>query len=547
MRLKTLSLGLILSYPVFAVLHPYWTDIVLAQYEGFFYIDPALAELSGIPMAPTLVFVAACIGAGCLLADSLGSLGRVALNGVASGFRGLSGLWQRPFSPGIPDDERRELAAATTDSTGAVTAILDIDARCEFIRHRVQDALARAVVEEATGMHLTILPDTALLEHVAYGIRREVDKMPPDIAREIVGSLFGLDACAAGDRRIEDVKAPMAFSTVYTLGDRRVHVQGLLVRIYPEGSLHATLDLKYAALAGISRIEDLGYNDRQQDVLRQSLTGAAGLTLIAGPSGCGASTTLASMVRELPQNEATYTIENPIAYDIPGVSQVDVSDQSTDNAFGELCRTILNGAPRNIMLSEIDSPEAALMAVRSVQAGVRVFSYIRADSALGALNRLLDFGISKNVLTDPEMLISMVYQCLVPVLCPHCSVPAAGNLTVIDARRPALSLRVLTAFGNELDGIRYRGLGCPFCKGNGAVRRTVVAETLSLDDEVRMLLRSGQMGELENYLHAGERESLRTHVFQKIKAGQVCPADAEVSAIGTLVDEYLVPVRAQVS
>lgn len=543
MRIKTLSFGLILSYPVFALLHPYWVDIVLAQYEGIFYIEPGLAELFGVPLGPTLVFVAVCIGIGCLLADSLGVIGRIAFNGIVFWLRGLI-LWvlrRSLFSPGIPEhEEGYEPAPVATDNKRTVTAPADIDARCEFIRHRIQDVVARAVLEQATGLHITIGPDAAVLEHIAYGTRRAVDNMPPEVAREIVGHLFGLDACAQGSLRIEDVKAPMEFSTVYALGNRNVHVHGLLVCVHPEGSLHAKLDLKYAALSGIPPIEDLGYSDRQLAVLRQSLTGPSGLTLIAGPSGCGASTTLASMVHELPRNEPTYTIENPIAYDIPGVSQVDVSDLFPDRTLCELSRTIFNGSPRNIMLFEIDSTDAAQMAVRSVQAGARVFSYMQSDSALGALNRL-------NVLTDLKMLTSVVYQRLVPVLCPHCSVPVMGNLSVIDSRRPGLSMRVLAAFGGDLDGIRYRGLGCPFCKGNGAVQRTVVAETIRLDDKVRTLIHAGRIGDLEDYLRAGGWEPLRVHVLQKIKMGQVCPADAEGFALGTLLDEYVVPARAQAS
>ena len=95
----------------------------------------------------------------------------------------------------------------------------------------------------------------------------------------------------------------------------------------------------------------------------------------------------------------------------------------------------------------------------------------------------------------------------------------------------------MTAFDGELDGIRFRGLGCPFCSGHGAIRRTVVAETIQMDKETRQLMRAGNFGKLEDHMHASGWQPLRTHVLDKVKTGQVCPADAEVFALGTLVNE----------
>lgn len=548
MQTKIISLGLILSYPVFVILHPVWTDSVLAQYEGMFYANPGLAGLSGVPLVPTLLFVAACIGAGILLAEMWWALWRSTIDVVAFVGRGVSRLRLPSFLSGTPKvGEQHDLVTLDPDATprASVVASYTKEARCEFIRHRIEDVIARAVVGEATGMHFTIRTDVALLEHVAYGSRREVDKMPPEVAREIVGAMFELDTCASSDIHIDDVKAPMEMSTVYTLGDRRVHVHGFLVCVHPEGTLHATLDLRYAALSGIPILEDLGYSTQQLDVLRLSLGNNAGLTLFSGPSGCGASTSLASMVRQLPRDEATYTIENPVSYDIPGVSQTDISWLSGTKRLSEMSRTILNASPRNIMLYEIDKPESAVIVADGVRSGARVFSYIQADSALGALNRLLAYGIDKEILAEPGFLSSVVYQRLVPVLCPHCSVPAiGGNITALDSRRHGLSERVVAAFCGDLDGIRYRGLGCPFCKGNGAIHRTVVAEVIQPDDEIRALIRAGKIGNMEWYLHAQGWKPMHAHAMQKIKMGQVCPADAEVFALGTLVDEQNVLARA---
>lgn len=523
MRIKTISLGLVLAYPVFVLLRP------------------SLADPSGVALAPTLLLVSACIGVGIFIADSISDTCRSVSDAVSGVWRGIPRFRRALFSPGIPvvDEQYDRFMPPASDSAQIPVAAVAADnsARCEFIRHRIEDVIARAVVGEATGMHITIRSDSALLEHVAYGTRREVDKLPPEVAREIVGALFEIDACANSNIRIDDVKAPIEMSSVYTLGDRRVHVHGFLVSIHPEGTLHATLDLRYAALSGIPPIEELGYSPKQLDVLRQSLESHTGLTLFAGPSGCGASTTLASMVCQLPRNEVTYTIENPISYDIPGVSQVDISSMSGEKCLGEMSRIVLNGAPRNIMLYEINKTEFAAMVTDGVRSGARVFSYIQADSALGALNRLLDFGISKDVLAESEFLLSVIYQRLVPVLCPHCSVPVIGNLTAMDGRRHGLSSRIVTVFDGELDGVRYRGLGCPFCKGHGAVRRTVVAETIQMDKETRKLIRAGNFGKLEDHMHASGWQPLRAHVLDKVKTGQVCPADAEVFVLGTLVNE----------
>jgi general secretion pathway protein E len=200
-----------------------------------------------------------------------------------------------------------------------------------------------------------------------------------------------------------------------------------------------------------------------------------GIFLVTGPTGSGKTTTLYSAIARLDDNVLNImTVEDPIEYDLPRISQTQVNSK-IDMSFAKALRSILRQDPDVIMIGEIRDVETAQIAVQSSLTGHLVLATLHTNDAVSAVNRLVDMGIEPFLLASS--LSGVLAQRLVRCLCTGCKVsyePDQVELALLQSAHPMQQL--------------YRAGGCTTCGGTGYSGRIGIYELLVIDDEIRRLI-----------------------------------------------------------
>ncbi len=223
-------------------------------------------------------------------------------------------------------------------------------------------------------------------------------------------------------------------------------------------------------------LEDLGFLSQQIDGFSRIRSLPYGVNLITGPTGSGKSKTqqvnLNLLYEECGGTKHILTMEDPPEYPI----LANQSPLGAGETWNDGITNTMRLDPDILMYGEIRDLASAQAAFRGGMTGHLVFSTLHTNNAVAGLQRLIDMGVDRYLVTDPGLMTSVVNQSLLPVLCPQCRVPATAHL---DQLNSALVQRLHDL--QAIDLTYLKGPGCPHCKGLGVVGRTVVAETLLTD------------------------------------------------------------------
>lgn len=217
-------------------------------------------------------------------------------------------------------------------------------------------------------------------------------------------------------------------------------------------------------------LKNLHFSDANLRLYQNLFTSAYGMVLLTGPTGSGKSTTLYATLSELNHADKNIvTIEDPVEYQLPGISQVAVNNK-TGLTFAKGLRSILRQDPDIIMVGEIRDGETANIAIKAAMTGHLVFSTLHTNSAISALTRLSDMGVERYGLASAFR--GCVAQRLVRKLCPLCK------------RKRLAKPYELSYLG--LDGHLevYETNGCSACSHTGFKGRLAVNEIFVFDDEL---------------------------------------------------------------
>jgi type IV pilus assembly protein PilB len=226
----------------------------------------------------------------------------------------------------------------------------------------------------------------------------------------------------------------------------------------------------------------VGFSPAELQTMRRMMTSSAGVILMTGPTGSGKTSTLYSMLADLHRPDvAIVTVENPVEYRIPGISQVEVNAKA-GLTFGASLRSILRQDPDIILIGEIRDAETAEIAMQSAMTGHLVLSTLHTNDALTAIPRLLDLDVPPSVVADG--IIGVIAQRLLPRLCTSCRLPVKKPLT------PDEELFA------ELTGERpaFRAAGCAACDHTGYFGRFPVTEMIEMTPELAHAISTGKSG-----------------------------------------------------
>jgi general secretion pathway protein E len=205
-----------------------------------------------------------------------------------------------------------------------------------------------------------------------------------------------------------------------------------------------------------------------------------GIMLVTGPTGSGKTTTLYSCLSRINKPALNIlTVEDPIEYQLAGISQVAVNPK-INLTFANGLRSFLRHDPDVIMVGEIRDRETAEIAIQASLTGHLVFSTLHTNDAAGAFTRLIDMGVEPFLVASS--LLGNMAQRLVRRLCKHCKQqfdPTDAELRQLDLTRERYE---------SANGRMYRPVGCPLCSNSGYKGRSGIYELLTVSNEIRQLV-----------------------------------------------------------
>jgi general secretion pathway protein E len=273
----------------------------------------------------------------------------------------------------------------------------------------VDELLTTAVLRGASDIHLDPEPDCLRVRLRVHGELEDLRDIAPDSAGEVVSRikvLAGMDIAerrAPQDGRFTIPGPPAVDVRAAALPARRG--EKLTLRLFVQSVSRMNLN-------------GLGFGDDDRIRFHAAIQRPHGLILITGPTGSGKSTTLYAALRQLQASEPLnlLTVEDPVEYEVPGVTQMDISQGGERLTFANALRASLRHDPDVIMLGEIRDRETAELAIRAALTGHLVLSTLHTNSAVGAVTRLVDLGIQPFLIGATLRLV--VAQRLVRRLCP---------------------------------------------------------------------------------------------------------------------------------
>jgi general secretion pathway protein E len=225
------------------------------------------------------------------------------------------------------------------------------------------------------------------------------------------------------------------------------------------------------------RLSQIGLSPEPLEQYKRGLKSPFGMVLVTGPTGSGKTTTLYASLNEFDAKENNImTIEEPIEYQFENINQIQVN-RKADLTFAAGLRGILRLDPDIILVGEVRDSETADTAIQSSMTGHLVLTSMHANDAVGALLRLIDFGVEPYLVTSA--VVASVSQRLIRKICPSCAAPT--QISPEDA----------LIYNQETKENRtefFYGKGCSLCAHTGYLSRTAVFEVLLMTDELRQLV-----------------------------------------------------------
>jgi len=266
----------------------------------------------------------------------------------------------------------------------------------------------------------------------------------------------------------------------------------------------------------IINLEKLGMQQETLDQFRRVIKSPFGMVLVAGPTGSGKTTTLYAALNQLDRKRYNImTIEDPVEYNFPGISQIQVN-RAADITFASGLRGVMRLDPDKIMVGEIRDEETAKSAVQSALTGHLVLSSIHANNAAGTFFRLIHLGVDRYLINSS--VLGMVSQRLLRLSCPNCSV----EMTEVTPLEEEVYQKVT---GEPLESYQG-GEGCTYCQGTGYQGRIGVFELLIVTDEIRGMFAQGASS---NEIEARAKElgmlTMLEDGMMKVKQGVTTPTE----------------------
>lgn len=362
--------------------------------------------------------------------------------------------------------------------------------------------VTEAVKNSASDIHLEPYEDRLAVRFRVDGVLRKVLEPKRALAPLIASRVKVMARLDIAEKRL-----PQDGRISLRIAGRPVDVR---VSTLPTGHGERVVMRLLDKQAGRLSLDQLGMFREMQDDLNNAIKKPNGILLVTGPTGSGKTTTLYAVLKQLNDHSRNImTVEDPIEYDLEGISQTHVNTK-VDLTFARGLRAILRQDPDIVMVGEIRDLDTARIAVQASLTGHMVLSTLHTNSAIGAVARLRDMGVEAYLLASS--LTGVLAQRLVRVLCEHCKT----NRPTTNADRKNLPL----SGHSKLPDVLYESNGCDNCTGSGYLGRAGIYELMIMDETLKGLVHDGAgEQELTNYTRS-RSASLREDGLRLLSSGE---------------------------
>lgn len=367
------------------------------------------------------------------------------------------------------------------------------------IYHRIKDtALSREERDEASvdlvdtlmhhgyknrasDIHIEPYTKKILVRFRIDGVMHDVLDMPKELSEVIVTRLKILSKM-----RTDEHRAAQDGKFRFTFEGENIDVR---VSVIPVTNGENIVMRLLSSKTQQFNLVDLGYGENDLKIVQRAIKKPYGMILVTGPTGSGKTTTVYAILKILNRRDVhIISIEDPVEYDIEGVTQIQV-DPRTNLTFAKGLRAIVRQDPDVIMVGEIRDPETAGIAINSAMTGHLVLSTLHANDSATTLPRLLDMGIEPFLVASTVNIV--IAQRLVRKICPKCR--ASYSITPEEKQlieeEELLKNRILSRGVKSITQIKwYRGQGCAQCSQTGYRGRVGIYEVMEISEALRELI-----------------------------------------------------------
>jgi type IV pilus assembly protein PilB len=372
----------------------------------------------------------------------------------------------------------------------------------------VDTTIFTALQKRASDIHVETESDSVVVKYRIDGVLTPaMQPMAKEHHSTIITRIKVMSELDIAERRVpQDGRFRVKYSG--RLIDFRVSI---MPTIHGENAVLRVLDKESMSEKFKNLVLDVvGFDEEDLRKFRRYILEPYGMVLVTGPTGSGKTTTLYAALNEIKTDEdKIITIEDPVEYQIHGITQIPVNEKK-GLTFARGLRSILRHDPDKIMVGEIRDTETAQIAIQSALTGHLVFTTVHANNVVDVLGRFLNMGV------EPYNFVSalncVLAQRLVRMICIHCKTPVR------------YSDEELENFGLSPKEWRdvpfYDGPGCIECGGTGYHGRTAIHELLDLSDRIReLILEKRPSSEIRKAAHEEGMKFLRDSALARVRAG----------------------------
>ncbi len=255
-------------------------------------------------------------------------------------------------------------------------------------------------------------------------------------------------------------------------------------------------------------LDRLGFLPGPLAAFKEAIAKPYGMILLTGPTGCGKSTTLYSILNQLNTTDKNIvTIEDPVEYQIERITQIQAKPE-IGLTFASGLRSVLRQTPDVIMVGEIRDGETADIAIKAALTGELVLSTLHTNDAASAITRLIDMWVEPFLIASSVILIAA--QRLCRRICPNCKEPYKVPQAMLDE----IGMK-------SKDATFYRGKGCSKCSQTGYYSRMGTLEVIAIDDTIReMIVKGAPSNQIKEYARSQGMKTLRENGLEKFRQGE---------------------------
>jgi general secretion pathway protein E len=385
-------------------------------------------------------------------------------------------------------------------------------------RH-LRDLVYEAVQQKASDIHIQVRQGFTKIRMRLHGELRIYAEWSERLGREIASVAFNKETDHATSHF--NPLIPQDASMPLKINGRDIRLR--LASVPAHGGFDMVMRILGTGEEVGKTLEELGYTQSQIDIIKMAMKLPFGAIIVAGPTGSGKTTTLATCMEMVESTSKLYSIEDPVEKVVEAATQVPVNTEKEDRSFASMGRAALRMDPDVIILGEMRDEDTAHVMVRASITGHLVLTTLHTNRATAIVTRLVDMGISPVLLSDSSVLRCLMCQRLIAKVCPHCAIPLRSS-----PKHQAFLADWEAVLGKDImDKAKARGNGCAKCNHTGVSGRVVVAEVIWVDEEGRQFIQKCDTLGWEKYLKEQGWMDFHARAISLIEQGICDPFDAE--------------------